>query len=146
MLARAVSCLGPVCFTSRGVHVTFDALTWPGLWFVLTLAVALMVGQIARAGGMARVLPMSWLDSLAVGIGMCGRAEMAFVLSALGLTLGILDAQVFSMLIFAAFLLNLVTPLGLFAIAGRIRREHAHGRKKTATPERERRRRAAKST
>jgi Trk K+ transport system NAD-binding subunit len=44
---------------------------------------------------------------------MCGRAELAFILAALALTQGAIDASVFSVLIFTAFLLNLFTPMAL---------------------------------
>jgi len=119
----AYSFLGPIFFISLGFHVTFDAVTGPGLWFVLALTGTLLVGQIASAGGMARLLKLSWLESLSVGVGMCGRAEMAFVLTSLGLTLGVYDAYVFSVLIFTAFILNLFTPAGLYACAAALRRK-----------------------
>ncbi len=118
----AYSFLGPIFFISMGFHVSFDAIAGPGLWFVLVLTAALIVAQIASAGGMARLLKMSWLESFSVGVGMCGRAEMAFVLIALGLSVGVFDAAVFSVLIFTAFLLNLFTPAGLFACTALIRR------------------------
>ena len=115
--ALAYSFLGPVFFISLGFHVSFDVVSGPGLWLVLALTGGLIVGQIVSAGGMARLLPLSWRESLEVGVGMCGRAEMAFVLAALGLSLGVLDARAFSALIFTAFLLNLFTPLGLAGLA-----------------------------
>lgn len=119
----AYSFLGPIFFISMGFHVTFDAVSGPGLWFVLTLTGMVILAQIASAGGMARLLKISWLESLSVGVGMCGRAEMAFVLISLGLAMGVFDATVFSILIFTAFLLNLFTPAGLYACAAALRRE-----------------------
>lgn len=44
---------------------------------------------------------------------MCGRAEMAFVLASLGLSLSLFDKEVFSAVIFTTFLLNILTPIGL---------------------------------
>lgn len=64
---------------------------------------------------MAGTINMNWLDSLSVGIGMCGRPEMAFVLAALGLSMNLLNDQVFSVLVFSAFLLNIFTPAELYA-------------------------------
>lgn len=121
--AIAYSFLGPIFFISLGLYVTFDAVTGSSLWFVLALTGALIVGQVVSAGGMARLLKMSWLESLTVGVGMCGRAEMAFVLTSLGLSMGVFDANVFSVLIFTAFLLNLFTPLGLLACVRSIKRK-----------------------
>jgi len=48
-----------------------------------------------------------------VGVGMCGRAELAMILAALALAQGAIDPSIFSVLIFTMFLLNLFTPLGL---------------------------------
>ena len=120
--AISYSFLGPIFFISLGLHVTFDAITGAGLWFVLALTGTLIIAQVASAGGMARLLKMSWLESLSVGVGMCGRAEMAFVLMSMGLSLGVLDANVFSILVFSAFLLNLFTPVGLLACTAPLRR------------------------
>jgi Kef-type K+ transport system membrane component KefB len=119
----AYSFLGPIFFISMGFHVSFDVVTGPGLWFVLVLTSMLIVAQVISAGGMARLLKMSWLESLSVGVGMCGRAEMAFVLISLGLTMGVFDSNVFSILIFSAFLLNLFTPAGLHTCIAALRRK-----------------------
>lgn len=122
--AMAYSFLGPIFFISLGFHVSFDAVTGPGFWFVLALTGGLIVGQVLSAGGMARLLKMSWPESLSIGVGMCGRAEMAFVLTSLGLSLGVFDAYVFSILIFTAFLLNLFTPAALLVCAKHLKRNH----------------------
>lgn len=109
----AYSFLGPIFFISLGFHITFDILTGPGLWFLATLTGACAIGQVISASSMARLLHLSWVESLTVGVGMCGRAEMAFVLASLGLSMGAIDASVFSILIFTMFLLNLLTSAAL---------------------------------
>jgi Kef-type K+ transport system membrane component KefB len=111
--AIAYSFLGPIFFISLGFHITFDVLTGPGLWFMVILTSACLIGQVISAGGMAGLLGFSFIESLTVGVGMCGRAEMAFVLASLGLSMGAIDARVFSVLIFTAFVLTLLTPAGL---------------------------------
>ncbi len=109
----AFSFLGPIFFISLGFHITFDCLSTSGLWFIISLTIACVIGQIISAGGMARLIKFSWVESLTVGVGMCGRAEMAFILSALGLSMGAIDSKIFSVLIFTSFLLNMITPVGL---------------------------------
>ncbi|MBT6149128.1 MAG: TrkA family potassium uptake protein, partial [Gemmatimonadetes bacterium] len=52
-------------------------------------------------------------EALTVGVGMCGRAEMAFILASLALSQGAFDQTVFTMLIMTTFILNLFTPLAL---------------------------------
>ncbi len=109
----AYSFLGPIFFISLGFHITFDALSGEGLWLVIVLTVVLLVGQIVSAGSMARLLKFSWLESFSVGVGMCGRAEMAYVIAALGFKLGAFDAKVLSAMIFVTFLVNIFTSAGL---------------------------------
>ena len=72
---------------------------------------------------MARPIGLSWSESLSVGVGHCARAEMAFILAALGLSMGTIDDRVFSVLIFTAFLLNLFTPAALKGCAIMLKRE-----------------------
>ena len=109
----AYSFLGPIFFISLGFHIRFDAFTGDGLWFVLALTAAVAVGQVLSAGGMARRLRYSFPEALTVGVGMCGRAEMAFVLASVALSAGAIDTGVFSILVATTFLLNMVTPIGL---------------------------------
>jgi Kef-type K+ transport system membrane component KefB len=109
----AYSFLGPIFFISLGFHITPEAITGSGLFLIAALTSACASFQVVSAGGMALRIGFSRVESLAVGIGMCGRAEMAFVLASIGLSLGAIDDMVFSALIFTAFLLNLITPIGL---------------------------------
>lgn len=109
----AYSFLGPIFFISLGFKITFDALQGQSLAFVLVLTVVLLVGQIVSAGGMARLMKFSWTESFSVGVGMCGRAEMALVIAALGFKLGAFDANVLSVMIFVTFLVNIFTSAGL---------------------------------
>lgn len=117
----AYSFLGPIFFISLGFHLTFDVLEGSGLWFIVALTLAIFIGQVVSAGGMARRAGFNASESLFVGVGMCGRAEMAFILSSLGLSLGLLTPDIFSVLIFTAFLLNLATPVAMKLLASRLK-------------------------
>jgi len=109
----AYSFLGPIFFITLGFNITFDLGDSGGLPFLLTLTAIVIAGQVLSAGVMARRLNFNWTESLTVGVGMCGRAEMAFILAALGLSNGAINEGIFSALIFTAFLLNLITPAAL---------------------------------
>ena len=79
----------------------------------MLLTVLVIVGQILSAGGMALRMGLPVREALTVGVGMCGRAEMAFILASLALAQGAIDQGTFSALIITAFVLNLFTPLAL---------------------------------
>ncbi len=108
----AYSFLGPIFFISLGFSVTFDiSASWVG--FMVLLTVAVIAGQILSAGAMALRMGIPAREAFTVGVGMCGRAEVAFILASLALAQGAIDQPVFSALIFSAFLMNLFTPLAL---------------------------------
>jgi len=108
----AYSFLGPIFFISLGFSITFD-ISATGIAFLVLLTLGVIIGQIVSAGGMALRIGLPAREALTVGVGMCGRAELAFILAALALSQGAIDQTVFSVLIFTAFVLNLFTPLGL---------------------------------
>jgi Kef-type K+ transport system membrane component KefB/Trk K+ transport system NAD-binding subunit len=108
----AYSFLGPIFFISLGFEITFD-ISASGFWFLALLVTVVIVGQIVSAGGMAMQMGLPIREALTVGVGMCGRAELAFILASLALAQGAIDQSIFSVLIFTAFVLNLFTPLAL---------------------------------
>ena len=85
-----------------------------------------MIGQILSAGLMATRKIFSWLESLTIGVGHCARAEMAFIIASLGIEMGALDKNIFSVLVFTSFLLNLATPLMLKGCAKLLEKHPAH--------------------
>ncbi|MFP6589036.1 MAG: cation:proton antiporter [Candidatus Latescibacterota bacterium] len=108
----AYSFLGPIFFMSLGFSITFD-ISAAQVGFVVLLTTVVIVGQIVSAGGMALRMGLPKWEALTVGVGMCGRAEMAFILASLALAQGAIDPAVFTILILTAFLLNLFTPMAL---------------------------------
>jgi len=118
----AYSFLGPIFFISLGFSVTFD-ISAVQLAFIAVLTLAVIAGQVLSAGGMALRMGLPPREALTVGVGMCGRAEIAFILAALALSQGAIDQSIFSALLFVAFALNLFTPLGLKGCAIMLRGE-----------------------
>jgi len=119
------SFLGPIFFISLGFNMTFDL---PGhwVWFLVVLTLAVIIAQIVSAGLMAKRKYFSWVESLTIGVGHCARAEMAFIIASLGIEMGALDKNVFSVVVFTAFILNLATPLMLKGCATLLERYPAH--------------------
>ncbi|MEB3323447.1 MAG: cation:proton antiporter, partial [Synechococcaceae cyanobacterium] len=56
----AYSFLGPIFFISLGFQITFEPFMGTGLPFLIALTLAVFIGQIISAGGMARPLGFSW--------------------------------------------------------------------------------------
>ncbi len=121
----AYSFLGPIFFISLGFSITFN-ISASGVFFIVLLTLIVIVGQILSAGSMALRMGMPRREALTVGVGMCGRAEMAFILASLALAQQAIDQSMFSVLIFTCFLLNLFTPLALKGCAVLLQGRAAH--------------------
>lgn len=106
--------IGPVFFVDLGAKLIFD---WPLLVQVLPYGVLLTTGlivvQVSSAGLAARYTGgMSWHQSLMVGFGMLGRAELAFVVMDIAYVQHrILPVDAFFTLMMTAFCLNVAVPL-----------------------------------
>ncbi len=110
----AFSWIGPVFFVELGTKIVFD---WDIFVSVIPQTIALTAGlfvtQIASAGLAARYTgAFSWPESLMIGFGMLGRAELAFVVMDIAYVQhSILSDEAFYTLMFTAFWLNVAVPV-----------------------------------
>ncbi|MFQ6004537.1 MAG: cation:proton antiporter [Woeseia sp.] len=106
--------IGPVFFVDLGAKLIFD---WQLLLQVLphgiVLTVALILVQVSSAGLAAKFTGgMTWHQSLMIGFGMLGRAELAFVVMDIAYVQNqILHVEAFFTLMMTAFILNVSVPL-----------------------------------
>jgi len=106
--------IGPVFFVDLGAKILFD---WNLLVEVLPYAIAMIVGiaviQILSAGLAARYTAgTNNAESLMIGFGMLGRAELAFVVMDIAYVQHqILPVQAFFALMVTAFFLNVLVPV-----------------------------------
>ena len=111
----AVLVLMPVFFALAGLNTTRDAFVGAGLGGLgLILAVAI-VGKIAGGVIGARVCRYSWRESMAVGSLMNARGLMELIVMKVGLDIGVIGPQVFTMLLVMALVTTVMTtPLVMF--------------------------------
>jgi len=110
----AFSWIGPVFFVLLGTEIVLE---WDVVISVLPetaiMTVGLLVGQIASAALAARYTSgMQWPESMLVGLGMLGRAELAFIVMDIAYVQNdILSIEAFYTLMFSAFFLNISVPV-----------------------------------
>jgi len=110
----AFSWVGPVFFVELGAKIIFDfSLLLVVLPYAIALFLGLLIVQIASAGLAARYTGgMTWHQSLMIGFGMLGRAELAFVVMDIAYVQNdILPDEAFLTLMITAFCLNVAVPL-----------------------------------
>lgn len=110
----AFSWIGPVFFVTLGTKLLFDpALILSVLDETIILVVTIFIAQVSSAALAARYTGhYSFEESIMIGFGMLGRAELAFVVMDIGyIHNSIFTNEVFYTLMFTAFSLNILVPL-----------------------------------
>ena len=120
--------LAPLFFASIGLE--FDASTLSGLWLPAVILTVAFAGKIlaGRLGGW--LAGMGPAESWALGIGLNGRGIMELVVARIGLSSGLIGADLFSVLVLMGVTTTIVTPLLLgraFRAVDRERGEPAQG-------------------
>lgn len=112
----AFSWIGPVFFVTLGAHLKLDfALILSVLPQTLALTIGVMLVQISSAALAARYTGgMGSAASIMIGLGMLGRAELAFVVMDIAyVQFPILNEEAFYTLMLTCFFLNIAVPLSI---------------------------------
>jgi Kef-type K+ transport system membrane component KefB len=107
----------PIFFVGIGLEAHADALLAAPALSAAVLALA-VVAKIVGCGAGALASGFGRQDSLAIGVGMVARGEVALVMIAAGQAAGLVDAQLFSATIVMTLVTTLVTPPLLRLVLG----------------------------
>lgn len=110
----AFSWIGPVFFVELGTKITFDLdVLVSVIPHVVAMTVGLLVAQILSAALAARYTGnFQWYESIMIGFGMLGRAELAFVVMDIGYVQNhVITTDAFYTLMATAFFLNVSVPV-----------------------------------
>nr|MDZ8008334.1 cation:proton antiporter [Nostoc sp. DedSLP05] len=105
------SFLAPIFFAAAGLKVNLLALLVPQtlLFGLIVLAVA-CIGKFTGAYLGSRVGGLSHWEALAMGSGMNARGAMEIVVATIGLSLGVLNPQMYSIIVMVAIVTSLMAP------------------------------------
>lgn len=106
------SFLGPIFFVSLAFYIDFQAIiSYPFLLISVVLAATL--SKLLGATGVGKLLGMSWKDAGLTGFSMNTHATMGLVFASVGIREGIIEPDMFSLLVLMAFS---TTIISIFAI------------------------------
>lgn len=116
----ALGLFAPIFFAVAGLKVDVSAILEPGL-LLLTVAVVAVAtfGKVVGAYAGARLLSSQdhW-SSLAYGAGLNARGALEIIVATIGLSLGILNQTMFSIIVVMAIATSLMAPIALrFAVS-----------------------------
>jgi Kef-type K+ transport system membrane component KefB len=117
----------PFFFAVTGANIDMSALLQPEL--LIIVLVLTVLGVLTKlVGGIAGSFRLGRWNSIVVGLGMSPRGEVGIVVAALGLSLALIDSEVYAVLLAAVILTTLVAPVMLqWAIPRAPRDERHHG-------------------
>lgn len=101
-LERASFLLLPVFFTVIGLSVDVASLDGVMLVEFLAITIAACVGKLLGAGLSARISGLSWRDAACVGVLMNTRGATELVILNVGVSLGVLDGRLFTVMVLMA--------------------------------------------
>lgn len=112
----AFSWIGPVFFVELGSKIIFDqSILIAVIPQIITLTVGILLAQVISAAIAARTTGnFAWHESILIGLGMLGRAELAFVVMDIGYVQNsIITTEAFYTLMATAFVLNVTVPVSI---------------------------------
>ena len=100
----------PIFFINVGLGADLRELAGEGLWLTLVLVVIAVISKLLGAGLGARLAGLTGRESLQLGVGMMSRGEVGLIVATLGVTEGIINAEMFSAVVGIVIVTTLLTP------------------------------------
>jgi Kef-type K+ transport system membrane component KefB len=69
-----------------------------------------MLSKLMGAGAGAKLGGTTWTEALRVGVGMISRGEVGLIVAGVGVTSGVIEADVFTVVVIMVLVTTLVTP------------------------------------
>lgn len=108
----SIGFLAPIFFVSAGFEVTLKVFQTDLLLLIVVILVA-MIGKIVGTGLFYLPSGYGWREGITVGTGMNGRGAVEIIIAGIGLQMGIISNEIFSILVFMAIFTTLSVPIFL---------------------------------
>jgi len=115
---------GPIFFASLAFHIDLTSFTTAPFFLMAILGVAIG-GKIIGSGTIAYLLKIKPLESLAIGLSMNNRGAVELIIASIGLSKGIIDKNIFSILVIMAFSTTVFSMLTMMPIAKRLKQQNS---------------------
>jgi len=116
--------LVPFFFVSVGMKVELDAfMNAQTLWLTLAVLVLAMITKVAA--GWLVAFRSGWLSSSLIGVGMMPRGEVGIIVALMGLSLGVISQDLYSVVVAMSVITTIVAPPILKVLLTRIVRQEA---------------------
>lgn len=100
-----------IFFISLGILVDIHTITQETLLFLVLLTIVAIITKVIGCGLPAKLLGMSWRDSMILGFGMSPRGEVAMIVALLGLSNNLITQDIFAVIVMMSLLTTVFTPI-----------------------------------
>jgi Kef-type K+ transport system membrane component KefB len=121
--SMALAVFAPIFFAVAGLKVDVGGILEPRLLFIGLVVIAVAtVGKVLGAYAGARLFSKQdhW-SSLAYGAGLNARGALEIIIATIGLSLGILTSEMFSIIVVTAVVTSLMAPIGIRFCLARVK-------------------------
>jgi len=115
----------PIFFANIGLQANARNITGDLIWITSAIIAVAIISKLVGCTLGARLGGMSLQESMQVGAGMISRGEVGLIVATLGLTHGIINQQIFSIIVVTVIVVTLVTPIILHRLSQGTLPEHS---------------------
>ncbi len=109
----SIGFLAPIFFVTAGFHVSLDIFQSDFLLLLIAVTVVATLGKIIGTAVFYIPSGYGWREGVTVGAGMNGRGAVEIIIAQIGLELGIITPEIFSVLVFMAIFTTATVPIFL---------------------------------
>lgn len=106
----------PIFFASIGIKTVITGMSQELILFTLALLIVAILSKIVGCGLGAKICGFSNMDSLAIGVGMISRGEVALSVAQKGEQAGLISSTLFPAIVLVVIVTTLITPILLKAV------------------------------
>lgn len=106
----------PIFFASIGIKTVITGMSQELILFTLALLIVAILSKIVGCGLGAKICGLSNMDSLAIGVGMISRGEVALIVAQKGEQAGLISPTLFPAIVLVVIVTTLITPILLKAV------------------------------
>ena len=106
----------PIFFASIGIKTVITGMSQELRLFTLALLIVAILSKIVGCGLGAKICGFSNMDSLAIGVGMISRGEVALIVAQKGEQAGLISSTLFPAIVLVVIVTTLITPILLKAV------------------------------
>lgn len=106
----------PIFFASIGIKTVITGMSQELILFTFALLIVAILSKIVGCGLGAKICGFSNMDSLAIGVGMISRGEVALIVAQKGEQAGLISPTLFPAIVLVVIVTTLITPILLKAV------------------------------